>query len=108
MEQKPWHADEAFRGRGGPPPQVRQPRIEKGCLSLEMGPLFLVPEERPAPHRPPWDGCSAFWGAANELCLVFMKRHGKLLIWARNESVEPDRLMNIHLDFSTLGGLISG
>ena len=36
------------------------------------------------------------WGAANELCLIFMKLHGKLLIWARNESVEPDRLMNIH------------
>lgn len=28
--------------------------------------------------------------------LIFMKLHGKLLIWARNESAEPDRLMNIH------------
>ena len=25
-----------------------------------------------------------------------MELRGKLLIWARNESVEPDRLMNIH------------
>lgn len=48
-----------------------------------------------------------FGGAANELCLIFMKLHGKLLICARNESVELDRLMNIHLDFSTRG-LIGG
>lgn len=26
-----------------------------------------------------------------------MKLHGKLLIWARSESVELDRLMNVHL-----------
>lgn len=53
------------------------------------------------------NGKSAFWGAANELCLIFMKLRGKLLICARNESVELDRFMNIHLDFSTRG-LISG
>lgn len=49
-----------------------------------------------SPSLDQWEDGSAFWGATNELCLIFMKLHGKLLIWARNESVELDRLMNIH------------
>lgn len=58
--------------------------------------LLLVTEEGPAPHQDQGEDQSAFWGAANELCLIFMKLHGKLFICARNESVELDRLMNIH------------
>lgn len=38
-----------------------------------------------------------FGGSANEPHLIFINLPGKLLIWARNESVELDKLMNIHL-----------
>lgn len=72
------------------------PAQYKERLSLKIKVLLLVAEERPTPHQDQWEDQSAFWGAANELCLIFMKLHGKLLIRARNESVELDRLMNIH------------
>lgn len=46
----------------------------------------------------------SFGGAANEPDLVCRQRHGKLLIWARNESVELDQFMNIHALTPAHGG----
>lgn len=65
-------------------------------MSVKIRALLLVTEERPGLPQDRWGDWSAFWGAANELHLIFMKLHGKLLICARNESVERESLINIH------------